>query len=100
MPPRTAKRKPVTLDEIESGLDLVARLMHKAGREAELYLPIWRALARERDKRVEADAILAAARERLTRSSGRTAAQPSLSSSRRATSSEPPGPHRLPTGGR
>lgn len=77
MPAKSAKRKPVTLDEIESGLDLVARLMHKAGSHAELLLPIWRALERERGKRIEADAILAAAKARLTRSTDRTSAQSS-----------------------
>lgn len=71
------KRKPVTADEIETFLDLVARLMDKAGREAEHYLPIWRALERELDARKEAASIFAAARARLTRSPGRTAAQSS-----------------------
>ncbi|KQU77747.1 hypothetical protein ASD12_18275 [Mesorhizobium sp. Root102] len=74
---RSAKRKPVTLDEIEAGLDLVARRMEKLGTRAELYLPIWRALEREREKRVEASTILAAARARLTRSQDRTAGQSS-----------------------
>ncbi|RWC22881.1 MAG: hypothetical protein EOS27_33135 [Mesorhizobium sp.] len=69
---RSAKRKPVTLDEIESFLDLVARLMEKFPRQAELMTPIWRALERERDKRVETNVILAAARARLTRSPSHT----------------------------
>ncbi|TGQ69555.1 hypothetical protein EN829_014830 [Mesorhizobium sp. M00.F.Ca.ET.186.01.1.1] len=69
---RSAKRKPVTLDEIEAGLDLVARRMEALGPRAELYLPIWRALERERDKRVEASTILAAARARLARSPSHT----------------------------
>jgi hypothetical protein len=71
------KRKPVTVDEIESFLDLIARLMDKAGRDAELYLPIWRALERELHSRQEAASIFAAARARLTRSQDRTAAQSS-----------------------
>lgn len=76
MPTRPAKRKPVTLDEIETFLDFVAGRMVKVGPElAELYLPIWRALERERDKRIEAETIFAAARARLTRSMDRTAAQ-------------------------
>lgn len=74
---RSAKRKPVTLDEIESFLDLVARLMEKFPRQAELMLPIWRALERERDKRVETNAILAAAKARLIRSLDRTSGQSS-----------------------
>lgn len=71
------KRKPVTVDELERFLDLVARLMEKAGRDAELLLPIWRALERELNARREAASIFAAARARLTRSSDRTAAQSS-----------------------
>lgn len=71
------KRKPVTVEEIEAFLDLVARLMDKAGRDAELYLPIWRALERELHARQEAAAIFAAARARLKRSSDRMAAQSS-----------------------
>ncbi|AEH88149.1 hypothetical protein [Mesorhizobium opportunistum] len=82
MSTRSDKRKPVTLDEIEAGLDLVARRMEKLGSRADLYLPIWRALERERDKRVEKHVILAAAQARLarspsTQSTGRTAAQSS-----------------------
>lgn len=77
MSSRSTKRKPVTLDEIEAGLDLVARRMEKLGPRAELYLPIWRALERERGKRIEAASILAAARDRLRRSSDRTAEQSS-----------------------
>lgn len=73
MPRRPPKRKPVTAEEIERALDLVAGLMDRAGRRAELYLPIWQALERERANLQEADACLAAARERLTRSRDRTA---------------------------
>lgn len=63
----TPQRKPVTLGEIEAGLDLVARRMEKIGpRKAKLYLPIWRALTRERDKKLEADSMLQAARDRLS----------------------------------
>lgn len=73
----TQKRKPVTVDEIEDALDLIARLMDKAGRDAELYLPIWRALERELNARREAAAIFAAARARLTRSQDRMEARSS-----------------------
>ncbi|WP_192385506.1 hypothetical protein [Mesorhizobium silamurunense] len=59
---------PVTVADIERYLDTVARLMDKAGRKADLYLPIWRRLQRELEKRKEADALLAEARARLTRS--------------------------------
>lgn len=64
---------PVTVADIERYLDTVARLMSKAGRKADLYLPIWRRLQLELDKRKEADAIIAEARSRLTRSRDQTA---------------------------
>lgn len=72
--PASKKRKPVTAEELEGFLDLIARLMNKAGKDAELLLPIWRAIERELNKRREADTILAAARARLTRSMDRTPA--------------------------
>lgn len=59
---------PVTVEEIERHLDLVAWLMDKAGRKADLYLPIWRRLELELKKRREADAMIASALARLTRS--------------------------------
>lgn len=59
---------PVTVADIERYLDTVARLMDKAGRKADLYLPIWRRLQLELKKRQEADELLAEARARLTRS--------------------------------
>lgn len=74
---RSKKRKPVTAEEIERWFDILARLMHKAGKDAELLLPIWRALDRELNARREADTILAAAHARLTRSMDRISA-PSL----------------------
>lgn len=61
----TRPMPPITAERIETYLDLVARLMNKAGRDAELYLPIWRRLELELAKRREADALLAAARARL-----------------------------------
>ncbi|MGB3389715.1 MAG: hypothetical protein WBA88_17215 [Pseudaminobacter sp.] len=73
------KRKPVTVEEIELFLDLVARLMAGAGRDAELYLPIWRALKRELYARQEVVSIFAEARARLERTSGRPAIAPSTS---------------------
>lgn len=65
---------PLTVEEIEDHLDFVAGRMQKAGRDAELFLPIWRRLELELAKRREADALLAAARARLTRSTDRSAA--------------------------
>jgi hypothetical protein len=66
---------PITAADIERNLDTVARLMGKAGKNADLYLPIWRRLQLELKKRQEADAILAEARSRLTRSRDQTAGQ-------------------------
>ena len=65
---------PLTVAEIERHLDLVAWLMDKAGKDADLYLPIWRRLERELTKQRDAEAIIASAKARLTRSSDRTAA--------------------------
>jgi len=74
----TAKRKPTTLQDIEDGLDLVARRMAAVGpKQAELYLPIWRALTREQAQRVEAKSLLAAAAERFKQSKDRTEARSS-----------------------
>lgn len=73
MPRRPPRRKPVTAEEIETFLDFVAGLMDRNARRAKLLLPIWQALERERANLQEADACLAAARERLTRSRDRTA---------------------------
>lgn len=69
---------PLTVEILEEHLDIVAVLMSKAGRRADLYLPIWRRVQLELSKRREADAILAEARARLSRrSTDRTAAQSS-----------------------
>lgn len=51
----------ITAERIETYLDFVAELMAAAGKDAELYLPVWRRLQLERDRRREADALLAAA---------------------------------------
>lgn len=74
-----AARKPlvVTAARIEVYLDKLAQIMEAAGDEAELCLPIWRALERELAKRQEAEAILASARARLRRSSDQMEAQSS-----------------------
>ncbi|WP_421912767.1 hypothetical protein [Mesorhizobium sp.] len=66
---------PLTVEEIEGHLDLLAELMQLAGRKADLYLPLWRRSQLELKKRKETDAILAEARARLTRSKDQTAAR-------------------------
>lgn len=71
----TKKRKPVTVEELEGFLDLIAELMHKAGKDAKLLLPIWRAIERELNNLREANTILAAAQARLTRSMDQTSAR-------------------------
>jgi hypothetical protein len=71
----TRKLPPVTVEEIERHLDLVAMLMEKAGKKAHLLLPIWQRLETELQKQKDAEAMIAAARARLTRSRDRTAAR-------------------------
>jgi len=65
---------PVTVADLERWLDMTARYMVKAGKRADLYLPIWQMLEEELEKLRVAEAALAAARARLTRSPDRTAA--------------------------
>ena len=63
---RRPRQKPVTLKEIESWLDFLAEHMEWVGpQKALLYLPIWRALIRERDARIEAETILSDVKARL-----------------------------------
>lgn len=67
--------RPPDAAEIERFLDYVAGLMTRNQREAHLLLPIWRTLERELKKAQEAEAIIAAARDRLTRLKDQTAVQ-------------------------
>lgn len=69
--------RPPDAAEIEGFLDYMAGLMTRNPREAHLMLPIWRTLERELKKAQEAEAIIAAARDRLTRLKDRTVAQSS-----------------------
>lgn len=68
---------PLTLEELDRHLDLVARLMQEMGRDARLLLPIWRRVKSEREKFLAGQAEIAEAIARLTRSPDRTAAQSS-----------------------
>ena len=68
---------PITAERIEQYLDFLAGVMAKAGRHAEGFLPIWRRLELELAKRREVEALLAAAKARLTRSTDQTAARSS-----------------------
>ena len=63
----TRQLPPVTVAEIERHLDLVASLMDQAGRDAHLFLPIWRRLKLELAKQKEIDAIYAEVKERAAR---------------------------------
>lgn len=58
---------PVTTADIERWLDITARFMVKAGKRADLYLPIWQMLEEQLELRRAADAAMAAAQARLTR---------------------------------
>ncbi len=60
---------------VETYLDKLAGIMNAAGGDAHLMVPLWRRLERERDRLREEEAVLAAARARLTRSTDRTAAR-------------------------
>lgn len=73
----TRKMPPITVARLEMHLDFVAGLMVKFPDRADLLVPIWRRLERERDARRDTDAIIASARARFTRLSDRTAARPS-----------------------
>lgn len=76
--PKSDKPKPYVppdAAEINRFLDYVARLMAYDRRDAHLCLPIWRALTRELKKAEEAEAMLADAQARLTRSTDRTPAR-------------------------
>ncbi len=70
----TRKLPPLTVAELERHLDTVARVMSEAGDDAHLGIPIWNRLQRELEKQRDAEAALAAARERFRRSMDRTAA--------------------------
>jgi len=69
--------RPPDAAEIETFLDYVAGWMVRNKGRQQLMLPIWRALERELKKAQEAEAILAAAHARVTRSTGRTEARSS-----------------------
>lgn len=58
---------PLTVEEIERHLDLVAYLMEKARKDATRYLPIWRRVNLELAKQQEIEMILASARDRHSR---------------------------------
>jgi len=64
---------PLTVARLEIHLDFVAGLMVRFPDRAELLVPIWRRLERERDARLDTDAIIEAAKARAQRLSDRTA---------------------------
>lgn len=59
---------PITAERIEQYLDFLAGVMAKAGKNAELFLPIWKRLELELEKRREVEAMLSAARKRVENS--------------------------------
>lgn len=74
--PTTKKPFRVTADRIEQYIDKTAQMMSEAPADvAELMLPIWYRLHSELAKRREAEAAIAAARERFTRLTDRTPAR-------------------------
>jgi hypothetical protein len=73
----TRKLPPLTLAELERHLDFVAALMVRWPDRADLLVPIWRRIEREREGRRDTDAIIQAARDRVRRLSDRTEARSS-----------------------
>lgn len=75
MSPRPRQKRPITAERVESALDTLAWVISRAGSDANLLAPIWKRLEAERDRLVEEEAIINAARDRLKRSMDRTATQ-------------------------
>lgn len=73
----TRKLPPVTIEEIDRHLDFIANLMARSSREdADLCLPIYRRLLRERNARRDADTLIADALARAAaQAPGRMAMQ-------------------------
>ncbi|WP_196258601.1 hypothetical protein [Pelagibacterium limicola] len=72
---RPRQKKPVTAERVDNALDILAWVISKAGSDANLLAPIWKRLEAERERLVEEEAILNAARDRLKRSKDRMATQ-------------------------
>jgi len=68
---------PVTIEQLEKCLDILADAISKAGREGDLYFPIWERIEKEIELRRQKQDLHAAVRERLRRSKGQTAVQSS-----------------------
>ncbi|MBN9078565.1 MAG: hypothetical protein BGN87_00365 [Rhizobiales bacterium 65-79] len=62
------KRRKITAADVERFLDKLAEIMSKAGADAHLGVPLWKRLERELERLREEEAIVAAARDRVTRS--------------------------------
>lgn len=56
--------KPVTLQDLEECLDILADIISRSGDDGELAYPIWRRLDKEMEVLEERDRIKAAVRER------------------------------------
>ncbi|MBN9067391.1 MAG: hypothetical protein J0H60_13295 [Rhizobiales bacterium] len=69
------KRRKITAADVERFLDKLAEIMSKAGADAHLGVPLWKRLERELERLREEEAIVAAARERVTRSRERMEAR-------------------------
>lgn len=73
--PSRARKKPMTAARVERCLDILAGIMAGAGQNAHLGVPLWKRLERELERLRDEEAVIAAARARLTRSTGRTEAR-------------------------
>ncbi|WP_157188121.1 hypothetical protein [Nitratireductor pacificus] len=65
----------VTAARVELYLDKLAEVMSWAGENAHLGVPLWKRLEKELERLREEEAVVDAARARLTRSTDRTAGQ-------------------------
>lgn len=74
---RRPPKAPANAARYEDYLDKLAEIMARAGPRAIVYAPLWKRLERERDRLREEEAIVAAARDRLTRSQDRMAGRSS-----------------------
>lgn len=71
---RPRQKKPIKAADVERGLDKLAWVMSKS-RNPHLAAPLWKRLESELERLREEEAVVAAARARLKRSTDQTATQ-------------------------
>lgn len=68
-----SRKKPMTAARVERAIDTLASVMATAGPDAPLLIPIWKRLQTELERLKDEEAILSAARARVTQSQDQTA---------------------------